>query len=50
MLSPDIQNIVQEVPDEALDNIYAIDYSRLTTILWGCVKNLIARIEILENK
>ena len=43
-------NLVQQIPDETLDQIYAIDYSRLTTILWGVCKNLIKRIEILESK
>ena len=50
LLSPDMQNLVQEVPDDTYEQIYAVDYGRLTTILWGVCKNLIKRIEILENK
>ena len=42
-----MQNLVQEVPDETFQTIYAVDYGRLTTILWGFVKK---RIDILENK
>ena len=49
-LDDNMPNLVQEIPDETFDNIYVIDYSRLTTILWGVCKNLIKRIEILENK
>ena len=45
-----MQNLVQEVPDDTYEQIYAVDYGRLTTILWGVCKNLIKRIEILENK
>ena len=43
-------NLVQEIPDENVQTIYAVDYSRLTTILWGVCKNRIRRIEILEKK
>ena len=50
LLSPDMQNLVQEVPDDTYEQIYAVDYGRSTTILWGVCKNLIKRIEILENK
>ena len=49
-LDDNMPNLVQQIPDETLDQIYAIDYSRLTTILWGVCKNLIKRIEILESK
>ena len=49
-LSDNMQNLVQEVPDETFQTIYAVDYGRLTTILWGVCKNQIKRIEILENK
>ena len=49
-LDDNMPNLVQEIPDENFQTIYAVDYSRLTTILWGVCKNLIRRIEILENK
>ena len=49
-LDDNMPNLVQEIPDEQLENIYAIDCSRLTTILWGVCRDLIKRIEILENK
>ena len=49
-LSPDMQNLVKEIPDDTFDKIYAVDYGRLTTLLWGVCKSLITRIEILENK
>ena len=50
LLSPDMHNFVQEVTDDTYGQIYVVDYGRLTTILWGVCKNLIKRIEILENK
>ena len=50
ILSDDMQNLVKEIPDDTFETIYAVDYGRLTTILWGVCKNLIRRIEILENK
>ena len=49
LLSPDMQNRVQEVQDDTYEQTYAVDYGRLTTILWGVCKNLIKRIEILEK-
>ena len=41
--------IIQEVPHDTHGTIYAIDYSRLTTILWGTCRNLLARVEALET-
>ena len=49
-LTPDMPNLVQEVPDDNFGAIYAVDYGRLNTILWGVCQNLIKRIEILESK
>ena len=43
-------NLVKEIPDDTHGSIYAIDYNRLTTLLWGVCRNLIKRIEILESK
>ena len=42
-------NLVQEVPDETFGSIYAVDYSRLNTILWGVCKHLLTRVEALET-
>ena len=49
-LNDDMLNLVKEIPDNTHGSIYAIDYSRLTTLLWGVCRNLIKRIEILESK
>ena len=49
-LTPDMPNLVQEVADDNFGSIYAVDYGRLNTILWGVCKNLIKRIEMLESK
>ena len=49
-LDDNMPNLVQEIPDETLRNLYGIDYSRLTTVLWATCRDLIKRIEILESK
>ena len=39
-LSDDMPNLVREVDDDTFGSIYAVDYGRLTTLLWGaCKKN-----------
>ena len=48
-LDDNMPNLVQEIPDETFGNIYGIDYSRLTTVLWATCRDLIIRIEILES-
>ena len=48
-LSDDMLNLVKEVPDDTFESIYAVDYGRLTTLLWGVCKNLITRVEALET-
>ena len=49
-LDDNMSNLVQEIPDETFENIYGIDYSRLTTVLWATCRDLIKRIEVLESK
>ena len=49
-LDDNMPNLVQEIPDETLGNLYGIDYSRLTTVLWATCRDLIKRIEVLESK
>ena len=49
-LDDNMPNLVQEIPDETFGNLYGIDYSRLTTILWATCRDLIKRIEVLESK
>ena len=48
-LSSDMPNLVREVDDETFGSIYAVDYSRLCTLLWGVSRNLITRVEQLET-
>ena len=38
-LSDDMPNLVREVDDDTFGSIYAVDYGRLTTLLWGVCKN-----------
>ena len=49
LLSLDMPNLVKEIPDDTLGNIYAVDYGRLTTLLWGTCRNLLSRVEQLET-
>ena len=44
-----MSNLVQEVSHDTHGTIYAIDYSKLSTILFGVCKNLISRVEALET-
>ena len=37
-LSDDMPNLVREVDDDTFGSIYAVDYGRLTTLLWGVCK------------
>ena len=38
ILSGDMLNLVKEIPDDSFESIYAVDYGRLTTLLWGVCK------------
>ena len=49
-MSSDTGNLVKEIPDNTYETIYAVDYSRLTTLLWGVCRNLISRVETLESQ
>ena len=42
-------NLVKEIPDDTFGSIYAVDYGRLTTLLWGTCRNLLSRVEQLET-
>ena len=48
-LSSDMPNLVREVGDDTFGSIYAVDYSRLCTLLWSVSRNLITRVEALET-
>ena len=41
--------LVGSAGDEGEDSILAIDYARLSAVLWTCVKDLHLRLEVLEN-
>ena len=43
-----MQHLVKEIPDDTFETIYAVDYGRLTTLLWGVCKKIITRVETLE--
>ena len=49
-MSSDTGNLVKEIPDNTYETIYAVDYSRLTTLLWGVCRHLISRVETLESQ
>ena len=49
LLSLDMPNLVKEIPDDTFGSIYAVDYGRLTTLLWGTCRNLLTRVEALET-
>ena len=44
---PDVTNVISERP-VGEEQLLALDYSRLTTVLWSKVKDLEARIQALE--